>query len=226
MARFGSHAIRRLLVLVSVALVGSLLGCKQAVLDEARRADRDAASFPAAGEDYFHAMDGALPLTTEQVKGRNTWIVWTGGNDRFWDLIAQKSVGTLDFLKTLSSYPDKQPNGEPWLKARRGNRWHYLGLVNEPCFEEAKVPDPQRFGLRLDKRRADCPPDPFEDEKKYPGVALGARGKNLPVGSFYGWASGIVGLRLFPNPDFDEAAQARWDPKAYYEKPAYYNSKD
>jgi hypothetical protein len=226
MTRYGSHAIRCLLLLVVIALLGCPHGCKQPVVDEARRADRDAASFPAASEDYFHAMDGGLPLTPEQIKGRNTWIIWTGGNDRFWDLISRKSVGTLDFLKTLSSYPDKQPNGEPWLKNRRANRWQYLGLVNEPCFEEATGPDPERFGLRLDKRRAYCPPDPFEDDKKYPGVALGARGKNLPPGSFYGWASGIVGLRLFPNPDFDEAAAARWDPKAYYEKPEYYNSKD
>ena len=33
------------------------------VLDEARVAGRDAASFPAADEDYFHDMDGAIALT-------------------------------------------------------------------------------------------------------------------------------------------------------------------
>jgi hypothetical protein len=223
MTRYGSHGIRCLLLLGLIALLGCPQHCKQPpqagqVLDEARRADRQASSFPAAGEDYLHAMDGGIPLTPEQVKGRNTWIVWTGGNDRFWDLISHKSVGTLDFLKTLSSHPS--------LKYSRDTRWRWLGLVNEPCFEKATGPDPERFGLWLDRRRADCPPDPFEDEKKYPGVALGARGKNLPAGSFYGWASGIVGLRLFPNPDFDEAAAQRWDPVAYYEKPAYYNSKD
>jgi hypothetical protein len=159
MTRYGSHAIRCLLLLVAISQLGCQKCCQRPALDEARRADRDAASFPAPGEDYFHAMDGGLALTPEQIKGRNTWISWTGGNDRFWDLISKKSVGTLDFLKTLSSYPDKQPNGEPWLKSRRGNRWHYLGLVNEPCFEEATGPDPARFGLRLDKRRADCPPE-------------------------------------------------------------------
>ena len=78
----------------------------------------------------------------------------------------------------------------------------------------------------LDKRSPNCPPDPFENEQKYPGVKIGARGKNLPVGSFYGYASGIVGLRLFPNPDFDEAAQKKWDPVRYYNDPSYYNSKD
>ena len=45
---------------------------------------------------------------------------------------------------------------------------------------------------------------------------------NLPVGSYYGRATGIVGLRLFPNPDFDEAAKA-WDPERYYNDQSYYN---
>ena len=61
-----------------------------------------------------------------------------------------------------------------------------------------------------------CPADPFENETKYPGVRVGARGKTVPVGSLYGYASGIVGLRLFPNPDFDEAAKAKWDAGAYF----------
>jgi hypothetical protein len=186
--------------------------------DEAKRAGRTAATFPAADEDYFRDMDGGIALTPAEVRGRNTWIVWTGGNDRLWDRMNSVSFGALDFLKTLSSHPR--------LKARRDNRWNYLGLVNEPCFEKATGPDPQRYGLWLDKRRADCPPDPFENEQKYPGVKIGARGANLPVGSFYGWATGIVGLRLFPNPDFDEAAAKKWDPKRYYEDPGYYNSKD
>jgi len=121
-------------------------------------------------------------------------------------------------LKTISSHPS--------LKNNRNNRWDYLGLVNEPCFDNPTGPDPNRFGLWLDKRRADCPADPFENEQKYPGVKYGARGKNIPAGSYYGYATGIVGLRLFPNPDFDEAAQKKWDAVKYYTEPDYYNSKD
>jgi len=190
------------------------------VEDEARLAKRTAASFPAADEDYFAGMDGGVRLTPEEVKGRNTWIIWTGGNDNFWDDLSRLSYGTLDFLKTLSSHPG--------LKFSRDNRWHYLGLVNEPCFEKATGPDPNRFGLWLDKRISspDCPPDPFENETKYPGVKIGARGTTVPVGSFYGYATGIVGLRLFPNPDFGKEAAAKWDPKRYYEDPTYYLSKD
>ncbi|MFL6289461.1 MAG: hypothetical protein ACJ759_01020 [Thermoanaerobaculia bacterium] len=190
------------------------------VLDEARLAGRDAASFPAADEDYYHDMDGGVPLTPAQVVGRNNWIVWTAGNDHLWDVLTEKSAGAFDLLKTISSYP--YPKDSKLPQYGRHNRWKWQGLVNEPCFEEAKGPDPDRFGLWLDKRRADCPPDPFENEAKYPGIKLGARGKNLPAGSYYGWGTGIVGLRLFPNPAFDEKAAQAWDPKRYYSDPEYY----
>jgi hypothetical protein len=189
------------------------------VLDEARTAQRTAASFPAADEDYFHDMDGGVQLTPDEIKGRNTWIVWTAGNDRLWDKMVNASVGALDFIKILSSHPKL-------TKFSRDNRWEYFGLVNTPCFEKATGPDPKRYGLWLDKRRADCPPDPFENEQKYPGVRINARGKNMEVGSYYGYETGIVGMRLFPNPDFDEAAAKRWDPERYYSDPSYYYSKD
>jgi hypothetical protein len=188
------------------------------VLDEARQANRPASSFAAADEDYFHDMDGAVALSPEEVKGRNMWILWAGGNDRMWDKLNSSSFGALDLLKTVSSHPS--------LKFSRDTRWNYLGLVNEPCFEKATAPDPNRYGLWLDKRSASCPPDPFENETKYPGVKVGARGKNLPAGSFYGYGTGVVGLRLFPNPDFDDAAAKKWDPVRFYTDPSYYNSKD
>ena len=58
------------------------------VQDEALQAGRQASSFPAADDDYFHDMDDGIKLTPDEIKGRNTWIVWTGGNDRFWDKIS------------------------------------------------------------------------------------------------------------------------------------------
>jgi hypothetical protein len=188
------------------------------VLDEARVADRPAESFPAAGEDFFRGMDGDVSLTSDEIKGRNTWIVWTGGNDRFWDAITKSAFGSFDLLKIVSSYPG--------LKYSRDNRFNYFGVNNEPCFEKPTGPDAERFGLWLDKRRADCGPDPFADAQKYPGVAIGARGKTMPIGSYYGEPTGIVGLRLFPNPDFDEAAAKAWDSGRYYSDPSYYLRKD
>ena len=108
---------------------------------------------PAADEDYFHEMDGGLALTREEIQGRNMWLVWTGGNDRFWDGISATSFGTLDFLKTVSSHPSIQDYS-------RDNRFRYLGLVNEPCFTKATGPDPSRYGLWLDSRDPKCEPDP------------------------------------------------------------------
>ena len=197
------------------------------VKDEALLAGRDAASFKAADEDYFHDMDGGITLEAPEIQGRNTWLVWTAGNDRLWDKLVYKSAGALDFLKILSSaHPSLPPD------QGRKHRWENLGLVNDPCFEEATGPDPQRWGLWLDKRLKDCRPDPFENAEKYPGVPFGARGKTvgtsgemLDVGSYYGYETGIVGFRLFPNPDFDEKAAKHWDANKYYSDPTYYNDK-
>lgn len=206
------------------------------ILDEAQCVGRDADSLKGADEDYFADMDYGvskqpallvdrlspfIPGITQQqavdafARGRNNWIVWTAGNDALWDKLSRDSVGNLDFLKTLSNHPS--------LAANRSNRWQYLGVVNEPCYVKGEGPREDRHGLWLDTRDPSCAPDPFENEAKYPGVKIGARGKNIETGSYYGYGTGIVGLRLFPNPDFDEKAQKHWDPKRYYEDPSYYN---
>jgi len=221
--------IRALAPWVLAFCLGILSGCQSGggrgpvgkIKDEALSAGRQPDSFRFADEDYFHDMDqtkdGPLSLTQNQIRGRNMWMVWTGGDDRLWDVLNWKSFGVFDLLKTISSHPG--------LKFSRSNRWEYLGLINEPCFEQAKEPDPE-FGLWLDKRIPGCDPrfdgkDPFADETRYPGVKYLHRGDVMPVGSFYGYPTGIVGLRLFPNPNFDAAAKAKWDGKRYYEDPSY-----
>jgi hypothetical protein len=222
-----------------------------AKLDEAMQAkpQRTRTSFPAAANDYFAEMENGIlqkgrppaprmqllqkatgmpyeELREHVIKGQNTWLVWSGGNDRFWDYMARNSAGAFDLLKLVSSHPD-QGYG-------RATRWSYLGLVNEPCFEKATAESAAKnFGLWTDQRVAGCDEDPFADAKEYPGVKIGARGTRIkdkdgreiefPVGSYYGKPSGILGLRLFPNPDFNEAAFKHWDPKRYYQDPEYYN---
>jgi len=214
---------RKSVLVLALAATAGLAACGPrqpkagTVQDEAMRARRTAASFTAADEDYFHDMDGALPLTKEQVEGRNMWMVWSGGNDRLWDVLATEAAGSLDWLKTVSSHPS--------LPYSRDNRWTYLGLVNEPCFKKATGPDPNRYGLWLDVRDPACGADPYANADKYPGVRIGARGRTVPVGSFYGEPTGIVGLRLFPNPNFDEEARKQWDSDRYYRDPAFYDSR-
>jgi len=187
-------------------------------LDEAMLAGRGANTFAHAGEDYFRDMDGSIALTADEIKGRNMWLVWTGGNDRFWDGLTASTFGAFDLLKIVTSHPSQ--------KFGHDTRWSWLGIVNEPCFDKPTGADSKRYGLWLDSRRTDCPVDPFADAKKYPGVQIGARGKTVPVGSYYGEPTGVVGLRLFPNPDFDDAAAKKWDPEKYYNDPSYFNSKD
>ena len=252
-------AVAMLLAVIGIAVfawIQSRGPTPGSVRDEALVANRVASTFAASDEDYFRDMDQNMSpagmahpaLTAGEIKGRNTWLVWTAGNDRLWDQLSETTFGALDLLKTLSSYEGgmrtfKDGRQEPALYSSRDHRWESLGLVNEPCFEKATAPDIKyRWGLRLDRRSnaADCGTDPFENELKYPGVRLGARGKTLnwrdparkdagpvavplEVGSYYGFATGIVGLRLFPNPQFDQAAADRWDPERYYTDPTYYN---
>jgi mono/diheme cytochrome c family protein len=192
------------------------------VKDEAMRAGVKPEQLVRPTPDYFRDMDDNVPhptLSDADVQGRNMWIVWTGGNDRMWDRLTVDSLGSFDLLKTISSHP---PAGDYKTEYGRRNRWRYLGLVNEPCFKEATGPDPNRFGLWLDVRDPSCPPDPFADAARYPGVKIGARGATVPVGSYYGEPTGVVGLRLFPNPDFDEKARQRWDAERYYNDARYY----
>ncbi len=102
------------------------------IKDEALMAGRDAKSFPAADEDYFKAMDGAVALTANEVKGRNNWIVWSGGNDRFWDYPGQQEFRRRRSVQN-TFFPSQ---GAKHLS--RDKRWQYLGVVNEPCFEKAQ----------------------------------------------------------------------------------------
>lgn len=242
------------LIVIIVVIVGGLLIWKAiekkkgpqpgTVPDEAKAAGRTPDSLRGAEEDYYREMDYGVTKDPALVQarlapyvpgitpqdavrraaiGRNNWIVWTAGNDRLWDVLSVSSFGNLDLLKTVSNHPS--------LKFSRDNRWQYLGLVNEPCYKKATGPRKDRYGLWLDEwvPGGDCPQngDPFENEAKYPGVKIGARGENgLPVGSYYGYGTGIVGLRLFPNPAFDAKAAADWDPEKYYNDPAYYQRKD
>ena len=202
---------------VAICLVTSLAllpGCsafKTAAQDEAKREGKTAADFPETAVDVFQDMDGGIALTEDEVKGRNTWMIWTGGNQAFWDYLAKNSYGNLDFLKILSSYPNPDTNGKKYYYSR-DNRFEYLGLMNEPGFKKATAPDPQ-FGLYLDER-VDTEPKGID-----------------PV--VYGKSSGIVGLRLFLNPKFDETSSAydqdavdHWDAERYYTDPNYYLDKE
>src|SRR6202034_2751476 len=107
-----------LLVVIVVAVIAGYFwfGRSEQIRDEALRAGRTAASFPAADEDYFHDMDGGIKLTPQQVQGRNTWLVWSGGDDKFWDGMTATTFGGFDLLKIVSSHPGlKFDRDSPWI---------------------------------------------------------------------------------------------------------------
>ena len=82
------------------------------VRDEAKRADRDLASFPHASEDDFNDRDGGLSLSPEEIKGRTMWIVWSGGNDRFGDTLSDDTFGAFSLPKVIGFIRLVQPGDQ------------------------------------------------------------------------------------------------------------------
>ena len=177
-------------VVIFCATIGA---CKKSEpVDEATAAGLTTTDFPQITADVFKPMDGGIDdLSPEEIMGRNTWILWSGGNQRFWNQAAQDSFGLMDLLKMLDN-----------RKYPRGERFKTLGVVNEPGFRAASKAD--EYGLWLDEQ---VEPEPAGIDEKV-----------------YGKPSGVLGYRLFPNPEFNDDARKKWDGKRFYEDPTYYNN--
>src|SRR4051794_4940062 len=87
-------------------------------------------------------------------------------------------------------------------KYKREERFKEIGLINEPGFRAATKPN--EFGMWIDEQ---VEPEPAGIDEKV-----------------YGKPSGILGFRLFPNPDFNEEARQKWDGDRYMNDPTYYNN--
>lgn len=179
--------------------------------------------FPAESRDVFAPMDQRaghgdrlvpLEMTEDQIKGRNTWVLWCAGNETFWSWLQQYGYGFADFLKLVDS-------------KERAGRFHKTGLINQPGMGPREAGQSGPWGLHLDEVKALLP---NTDGNNYEGKPLkvydDGRGNQLKSDGVnpdvYGYPSGIVGIRLFPNPDFNDEAKKRWDAKRYYEDPSYY----
>ena len=114
------------------------------IRDEALRADRCADSLPGSTDatyladmDYGESKDSAFVharlapyfpgITPAQAVeayniGRNNWVMWSGGNDWFWDRMAPDSAGYLDLLKVITNHPDKITNDPGTPAYSRDNR--------------------------------------------------------------------------------------------------------
>ena len=201
--------MKSLNMLMALVCLASPLTAQQPPPDQAKLAGKHAEDFPAATKDFFHDMDmigkpdedqpatpAPLELTDpDQIRGRNTWVMWCGGNEWFWDWLSQHSYGFLDFLKIVGS-----PSFEA-AKEKRGKRFKETGLINEPGCQPGEQAD-NFSGIFLEQ------PDPRTDQ---------------PREDIYGRSSGVVGLRLFKNPAFNEEARKKWDAKRYFEDKSYFN---
>ena len=157
------------------------------------------ARFPMAHRDHFAGMDVCADaagkivvptLTPNEVKGRNAWMLWTGGNEAFWDWLARHSYGSIDLLKLIDS-------------RNRDGRFERVGLISEPGMrpsteEETKL----AFGVHYDR--------PVYDNSN-----------DAPDYDVYGYSSGIIGLRLYHNPEFKGNAVTQWDAARYYSDDRY-----
>src|SRR5262249_16047046 len=182
------------------------------------------------GRDAPKRVVASPKLTPQQAFGRNAWMIWCAGNEGFWDWLANNSYGSTDFLKLLDSRD-------------RGTLFRDAGLINEPEMIGPGTPEETDFGVWLSgpsdsKRRANrddylrqavggSEAGKHADEGGYGYPASGGGfydpyKSNEPPPSIYGLSSGVIGLRLFPNPKFDKKARENWDPKRYYTDPMYY----
>jgi hypothetical protein len=184
----------RLLFLgLAAASLISLLpsGCKSkpkvSLIDDG--GGRTTNDFPELAEDVFKKMDGSIELSVEEIKGRNSWNLWCGGNEQFWDRMAREGHALFDLLKTIDT-------------RKRGSRFKELGLINQPGYKQAVKPD--RHGLWLDEPIS---PETAEPASVKPEV--------------FGRASGVMGFRIFDNPDFKGDAIKKWDANRFYSDPDY-----
>lgn len=166
--------------------------------------------YPPAALDYFEDMDrigttatpGAVPLklSADGVKGRNAWVMWTAGNEAWWDWVARHGYGTIDLLRLIDH-------------AGRDTRFTRTGLLNEPGTRPpTKQETDDAHGVRYARPITDGPSARRHVEHRDDR----GEGWHPADPKVYGYPTGVVGLRLYPNPEFVGEAKARWDADKYY----------
>lgn len=183
------------------------------------------------------------------IMGQNTWMLWGEGNEAFWGWLQENGYGIADFLVLINS-------------KNREHRFRNSGLVNQPGMVERDGPldglglyidgpDGDKVKMRAPENDIDAntrkpvqpvpmPQDSRHDHQTFFEVgdrplyekAIAQLGDDGVDPLVYGYPSGIVGLRLWPNPDFfgksPAAQKARnyWNAKVVSDRGAKYYSTD
>jgi len=191
------------------------------------------------------------------IRGQNTWILWGEGNEAFWGWLQEQGYGLVDFLVLLDSRQRdarfKDGGGlmnQPGMRAQKSKDhalYKLLGLyLDQADGDRIVLRQPTTDIDAATGRRAEQPKPPsphptrlFEvgDETFYRNVVEQLPNDGVDT-TIYGYPSGVVGLRLVPNPDFfgatPEANEARryWKERvvdtgdAYYSNPAFQRDPD
>src|SRR5215216_725997 len=88
-----ARRMRSVLLGLAVLVIAGCHEKEKIVQDEAKLAGKSTADFPQITADIFKPMDGGIELTPEEIMGRNTCNLWSGGNEHFWNHAAQDSFG-------------------------------------------------------------------------------------------------------------------------------------
>lgn len=189
----------------------------------------------------YHVANGVSKAGRDAIRGRNTWMLWGEGNETYWGWFQQYGYGIADFLVLLDS-------------RKRAERFKDIGVINQPGMKEQRQKN--ILGLYIDQADGDkiLLPQPATDidaatqklavrpaEPQGHPTALFTPGdpelykaaiRSLPQDgvdpTVYGYPSGVVGLRLMPNPDFfgntarAAAARAYWNKQVTTNGDAYY----
>ena len=133
-----------MMFLALIMLIGNFYGTAKALAAEYDRTPTTQSSeyneTPVDTNTNYCEDIGYLPsnpnLTEAENRGRCTWYLWTGGNDKFYRDMAVRTDGEVNLLQLLDS-------------RQHDERFKNLGAINDPGCEKATEPD--EYGLWLDK---------------------------------------------------------------------------
>jgi mono/diheme cytochrome c family protein len=142
------------------------------------------------------------PFPGMNVQGRDVTLTQQDINGRvIWNLWAGDNAG---FWNWLAKYGFGTGDLLKMIASPRNQRFQTYGVFNQPGYMRPAQPD--QYGL-------------FIDVPKQAGSAYDID-KRLDIPT-YGVSSGVMGLRLFPNPKFDAT---KWDANRYWNDPNYYKN--
>lgn len=133
-----------MMLLAVILLIGGFYGTPTALAaeyDQTPTTQTSEYNETSADTDTNYCGDiGYLPpnpnLTEAENRGRCTWYLWTGGNEKFYRDTSVRTDGSVDLLQLLDS-------------RQHDERFNRLGAINDPGCEKATEPDEN--GLWLDK---------------------------------------------------------------------------